>query len=175
MTESELFAIMCGGLASIAGSVMAAYAGLGVPLPYLIAASFMAAPAGLLFAKILYPQTEKFSDNLEQVDAEKPANILDAAAGGALSGMQLALNVGAMLVAFVGLIALLNGILGGIGGLFNMPELTLGMLLGWIFKPLAWLVGVEWSEAEIAGRMIGTKLAINEFVAYYRFCSLFRW
>ncbi len=102
MTESELFAIMCGGLASIAGSVMAAYAGLGVPLPYLIAASFMAAPAGLLFAKILYPQTEKFSDNLEQVDAEKPANILDAAAGGALSGMQLALNVGAMLVAFVG-------------------------------------------------------------------------
>lgn len=171
MTESELFAIMCGGLASIAGSVMAAYAGLGVPLPYLIAASFMAAPAGLLFAKILYPQTEKFSDNLEQVDAEKPANILDAAAGGALSGMQLALNVGAMLVAFVGLIALLNGILGGIGWLFNMPELTLGMLLGWIFKPLAWLVGVEWSEAEIAGRMIGTKLAINEFVAYLDFAA----
>ncbi|MCL7791001.1 NupC/NupG family nucleoside CNT transporter [Pasteurella multocida] len=171
MTESELFAIMCGGLASIAGSVMAGYAGLGVPLPYLIAASFMAAPAGLLFAKILYPQTEKFSDNLEQVDAEKPANILDAAAGGALSGMQLALNVGAMLVAFVGLIALLNGILGGIGWLFNMPELTLGMLLGWIFKPLAWLVGVEWSEAEIAGRMIGTKLAINEFVAYLDFAA----
>lgn len=91
MTESELFAIMCGGLASIAGSVMAGYAGMGVPLPYLIAASFMAAPAGLLFAKILYPQTEKFNDNLEKVDLEKPANILDAAAGGASSGMNLAL------------------------------------------------------------------------------------
>ncbi|HDR1129181.1 TPA: NupC/NupG family nucleoside CNT transporter [Pasteurella multocida] len=116
MTESELFAIMCGGLASIAGSVMAGYAGMGVPLPYLIAASFMAAPAGLLFAKILYPQTEKFNDNLEKVDLEKPANILDAAAGGASSGMNLALNVGAMLIAFVALIALINGILGGIGG-----------------------------------------------------------
>ncbi|AKD38905.1 hypothetical protein I926_07955 [Pasteurella multocida subsp. multocida OH4807] len=171
MTESELFAIMCGGLASIAGSVMAAYAGLGVPLPYLIAASFMAAPAGLLFAKILYPQTEKFTDDLEQVAEEKPANILDAAAGGALSGMQLALNVGAMLIAFVALIALLNGILGGIGGLFDMPELSLGLILGWVFKPLAWVVGVEWNEAEIAGRMIGTKLAINEFVAYLDFAA----
>ncbi|MDA5608244.1 NupC/NupG family nucleoside CNT transporter [Pasteurella multocida] len=173
MTESELFAIMCGGLASIAGSVMAGYAGMGVPLPYLIAASFMAAPAGLLFAKILYPQTEKFNDNLEKekVDLEKPANILDAAAGGALSGMNLALNVGAMLIAFVALIALINGILGGIGGWFDMPELSLGLILGWIFKPLAWVIGVDWNEAEIAGRMIGTKLAVNEFVGYLDFTA----
>ncbi|NBI12428.1 NupC/NupG family nucleoside CNT transporter [[Haemophilus] felis] len=170
MTESELFAIMCGGLASIAGSVMAGYAGMGVPLPYLIAASFMAAPAGLLFAKILYPQTEKFSDSLEKVDLEKPSNILDAA-GGASAGMHLALNVGAMLIAFVALIALLNGILGGIGGWFNMPELSLGLILGWIFKPLAWIIGVPWAEAEVAGRMIGTKLAVNEFVGYLEFTN----
>lgn len=171
MTESELFAIMCGGLASIAGSVMAGYAGMGVPLPYLIAASFMAAPAGLLFAKILYPQTEKFNDNLEKVDLEKPSNILDAAASGASAGMSLALNVGAMLIAFVALIALLNGILGGIGNWINMPELSLGLILGWIFKPLAWVIGVPWEEAEIAGRMIGTKLAVNEFVGYLDFTS----
>ena len=105
MTESELFAIMCGGLASIAGSVMAGYAGMGVPLTYLIAASFMAAPAGLLFAKILYPQTETFNDDIEKVEMEKPSNVLDAAAAGASSGMQLALNVGAMWIAFVALIA----------------------------------------------------------------------
>ena len=164
MTESELFAIMCGGLASIAGSVMAGYAGMGVPLTYLIAASFMAAPAGLLFAKILIPQTEKFDDSLERVEVEKPANILDAAASGASAGLKLAVNVGAMLIAFVALIALLNGLLGGIGGWFNMPQLSLGSIFGWIFRPLAWVIGVPWDEAVIAGQMIGTKLAINEFV-----------
>ncbi|MDY4280814.1 MAG: NupC/NupG family nucleoside CNT transporter [[Pasteurella] mairii] len=169
MTESELFAVMCGGLASIAGSVLAGYAGIGIPLTYLIAASFMAAPAGLLFAKILIPQTEKFDDSLERVEIEKPANILDAAAAGASSGMMLALNVGAMLIAFVALIALINGMLSGIGGWFNVSELSLGAIFGWIFKPLAWVIGVPWDEAEIAGRMIGTKLAINEFVGYLEF------
>ncbi|MFZ7173257.1 NupC/NupG family nucleoside CNT transporter [[Pasteurella] aerogenes] len=169
MTESELFAIMCGGLASIAGSVMAGYAGIGVPLTYLIAASFMAAPAGLLFAKILIPQTEKFDDSLERVEVEKPANILDAAASGASAGLKLAVNVGAMLIAFVALIALLNGLLGGIGGWFNMPHLSLGSIFGWIFRPLAWVIGVPWDEAGIAGQMIGTKLAINEFVGYLEF------
>ncbi|MCW9710440.1 NupC/NupG family nucleoside CNT transporter [Avibacterium sp. 21-586] len=169
MTESELFAVMCGGLASIAGSVLAGYAGLGVPLPYLIAASFMAAPAGLLFAKLMVPQTEKFNDDIEKVDLEKPANILDAAAAGASSGMQLAMNVGAMLIAFVALIALVNGLLGGIGDWFGMPELSLGMILGWIFRPLAWVIGVPWNEAGVAGQMIGIKLAVNEFVGYLEF------
>lgn len=171
MTQSELFAVMCGGLASIAGSVLAGYAGMGVPLTYLIAASFMAAPAGLLFAKILYPQTEPFDDDIAHVELEKPSNILDAAAGGAASGMQLALNVGAMLIAFVALIALINGMLGGIGGWFDMPELSLGMIFGWVFKPLAWIIGVPWEEANIAGQMIGTKLAINEFVGYLEFAK----
>ena len=169
MTESELFAIMCGGLASIAGSVMAGYAGMGVPLTYLIAASFMAAPAGLLFAKILYPQTETFNDDIEKVEMEKPSNVLDAAAAGASSGMQLALNVGAMLIAFVALIALINGMLGGIGGWIGMPDLSLGMIFGWVFRPLAWVLGVPWDEAGVAGQMIGTKLAINEFVGYMEF------
>ncbi|MGY6077489.1 NupC/NupG family nucleoside CNT transporter [Glaesserella parasuis] len=171
MTESELFAVMCGGLASIAGSVMAGYAGMGVPLTYLIAASFMAAPAGLLFAKIILPQTEKFNDSIENVELEKPANVLDAAAAGASSGMHLALNIGAMLIAFIALIALINGVLGAVGGWFGYEGLNLGLILGWIFKPLAWAIGVPWNEAEVAGQMIGLKLAINEFVGYLEFAK----
>ncbi|KGQ53848.1 nucleoside transporter NupC [Gallibacterium anatis] len=170
MTQSELFAIMCGGLASVAGSVMIGYAQMGVPLPYLIAASFMAAPGGLLFAKILFPQTEKTNDELKANDVdEKPSNVLDAAAMGASSGMQLAMNVGAMLLAFIALIALLNGIIGGVGGWFGYGELNLQTILGWVFRPLAWVIGVPWNEAEIAGAMIGEKLVLNEFVAYVDF------
>ena len=172
MTQSELFAIMAGGTASIAGSVMAGYAGMGVPLTYLIAASFMAAPAGLLFAKILFPQTEQFTDKQPETDdSEKPTNVLEAMAGGASAGMQLALNVGAMLIAFVGLIALINGILGGVGGLFGYGDLTLQSIFGWIFKPLAYLIGVSWDESAIAGQMIGMKLAVNEFVGYLEFAK----
>lgn len=170
MTQSELFAIMCGGLASVAGSVMIGYAQMGVQLPYLIAASFMAAPGGLLFAKILFPQTEKTNDELKANDVdEKPSNVLDAAAMGASSGMQLAMNVGAMLLAFIALIALLNGIIGGVGGWFGYGELNLQTILGWVFRPLAWVIGVPWNEAEIAGAMIGEKLVLNEFVAYVDF------
>ena len=172
MTQSELFAIMAGGTASIAGSVMAGYAGMGVPLTYLIAASFMAAPAGLLFAKILFPQTEQFTDKQPDADdSEKPTNVLEAMAGGASAGMQLALNVGAMLIAFVGLIALINGILGGVGGWFGYGDLTLQSIFGWIFKPLAYLIGVSWDESAIAGQMIGMKLAVNEFVGYLEFAK----
>lgn len=172
MTQSELFAIMAGGTASIAGSVMAGYAGMGVPLTYLIAASFMAAPAGLFFAKILFPQTEQFNDKQPETDdSEKPTNVLEAMAGGASAGMQLALNVGAMLIAFVGLIALINGILGGVGGWFGYGDLTLQSIFGWIFKPLAYLIGVSWDESAIAGQMIGMKLAVNEFVGYLEFAK----
>ncbi|MFY2507842.1 NupC/NupG family nucleoside CNT transporter [Vibrio pectenicida] len=172
MTQSELFAVMCGGLASVAGGVLAGYASMGVPIEYLVAASFMAAPGGLLFAKIIMPETDKPNDNLDaEIDGEKdkPANIIDAAAGGAAVGLQLALNVGAMLLAFVGLIALANGILGGVGGWFGMPELTLELILGYVFSPLAFLVGVPWEEAVIAGSFIGQKVVVNEFVAYSNF------
>ncbi|MGR5238972.1 NupC/NupG family nucleoside CNT transporter [Vibrio alfacsensis] len=172
MTQSELFAVMCGGLASVAGGVLAGYASMGVPLEYLVAASFMAAPGGLLFAKILHPETDKPHEDFEEAMGggdDKPANVIDAAAGGAASGLQLALNVGAMLIAFVGLIALINGMLGGIGGWFGMPELTLELILGYAFSPLAFLIGVPWDEAVVAGSFIGQKLVINEFVAYLNF------
>ncbi|MGV3001351.1 NupC/NupG family nucleoside CNT transporter [Vibrio sp.] len=172
MTKSELFAVMCGGLASVAGGVMAGYAAMGVPLEYLIAASFMAAPGGLLFAKIIKPETDEPIDQLddiEQADEDKPANVIDAAANGASSGLQLALNVGAMLLAFVGLIALVNGALSGVGNWFGMPELSMELILGYLFAPLAWLIGVPWSEATIAGTFIGQKTILNEFVAYSNF------
>ena len=172
MTQSELFAVMCGGLASVAGGVLAGYAQMGVPLEYLIAASFMAAPGGLLFAKIIKPETEQPVEQIAGVDeegVEKPANVIDAAAAGASSGMQLALNVGAMLLAFIGLIALINGTFGWIGGWFGMPELTLELILGYIFAPLAYLIGVPWGEAQVAGSFIGQKIVVNEFVAYLNF------
>ncbi|MDN2480348.1 NupC/NupG family nucleoside CNT transporter [Vibrio agarivorans] len=172
MTQSELFAVMCGGLASVAGGVLAGYASMGVPLEYLVAASFMAAPGGLLFAKIIKPETDTPNDELgDDIDGgeDKPANVIDAAAGGASVGLQLALNVGAMLLAFIGLIALVNGILGGVGGWFGMENLTLELLLGWIFSPLAFLIGVPWDEAVLAGSFIGQKLVVNEFVAYLNF------
>lgn len=173
MTNSELFAVMCGGLASVAGSVLAGYAQMGVPMEYLIAASFMAAPGGLLFAKLLVPETEKAYDNVNATELiaedERPANIIDAAASGAASGMQLALNVGAMLLAFIALIALINGILGGIGGWFDYSELSLELILGWLFAPIAYLIGVPWSEATIAGSFIGQKIVVNEFVAFMNF------
>ncbi|ADN77061.1 nucleoside transporter [Ferrimonas balearica DSM 9799] len=248
MTQSELFAIMVGGLASVAGSVLAGYAGLGVPLEYLIAASFMAAPGGLLMAKMMHPETEEPKQHMEDIgEAEdKPANVLDAAAAGASSGMQLALNVGAMLLAFIGLIALINGIIGWFGGLFGWGDaavtqtfmalqqvagsapafaefanglatqaelpvaeigswiagvdrdvlinalngltlddsqagavqavlgaaqsnLTLELILGYIFAPLAFLMGVPWHEATVAGSFIGQKVVVNEFVAYVNF------
>ncbi|WP_110685363.1 NupC/NupG family nucleoside CNT transporter [Salinicola aestuarinus] len=171
MTRSELFAVMCGGLASVAGSVLAGYAELGIPIEYLIAASFMAAPGGLLFAKILVPETETPDDDTERANAameaeDKPANVLDAAATGATSGLMLAANVGAMLLAFIGLIALVDGILGGVGGWFGMDNLSLSLILGWLFSPLAFLLGIPWNEATLAGSFIGQKLVVNEFVAY---------
>lgn len=171
MTQSELFAIMVGGLSSIAGAVLAGYASMGVPVEYLVAASFMAAPGGLMMAKLIHPQTEKTINEMDELpeDEDKPANVLDAAAGGAASGMHLALNVGAMLIAFVGLIAMLNGILGGIGGWVGFPHLTLELILGYVFMPLAWLIGVPWNEAMLAGSFIGQKIIVNEFVAYLNF------
>ena len=167
MTQSELFAIMVGGLASIAGSVLAAYAGMGVKLEYLLAASFMAAPGGLLFAKILLPESEVPEEHLPHDDEEdKPVNVLDAAAQGASAGLKLALNVGAMLLAFIALIALLNLGLGTVGGWFGHSDLTLQQILGVLFAPLAWILGVPWEEAGRAGSFIGQKIVLNEFVAY---------
>jgi CNT family concentrative nucleoside transporter len=170
MTRSELFAVMVGGLASVAGSVMAGYAGMGVDLKYLIAASFMAFPGGLMMAKLLLPETETPKNDLTELKAdEKNANVIDAAAAGAASGLQLALNVGGMLLAFVSLIALINGLVGWLAGLAGMEGVTLQQIFGHVFRPVAWLIGVNWSEAQLAGSFIGQKLVINEFVAYLDF------
>ena len=170
MTKSELFAVMTGGLASVAGSVLVGYALLGVPLEYLLAASFMAAPAGLILAKIMIPETEKVDESEFELEKDNTsANVIDAAARGASDGLHLALNVGAMLLAFIALIALVNGILGGIGGWFNYESLSLEGILGFVFAPLAFAIGVPWEEAVQAGSYIGQKLVLNEFVAYSSF------
>lgn len=172
MTQSELFAVMCGGLASVAGSVLAGYASMGVKMEYLIAASFMAAPGGLLFAKIIVPETQEQAEEAELVHGQiddNPTNVIDAAAIGAADGLKLALNVGAMLLAFIGLISLINGILGGLGTWLSIPGLSLEGILGWLFAPLAFVIGIPWSESTVAGSFIGQKLVVNEFVAYLNF------
>ncbi|QKS70460.1 NupC/NupG family nucleoside CNT transporter [Paenalkalicoccus suaedae] len=188
MTRSELFAVMTGGLASVAGSVLIGYSLLGVPLEYLLAASFMAAPSGLVMAKLMLPETEhdKTSDKLdiEMEDDKESFNVIDAAARGASTGMTLALNIAAMLLAFIAIIALLNGILGavqsGVNGLvdfipgidFTLSGFTLENIFGFIFAPLAFAIGVPWGEAVQAGSFIGQKLILNEFVAYSNFAPV---
>ncbi|WQR98952.1 NupC/NupG family nucleoside CNT transporter [Helicobacter pylori] len=168
MSDSEIFAVMCVGMASVAGPVLAGYASMGIPLPYLIAASFMSAPGGLLFAKIIYPQNEAISSHAD-VSAEKHVNAIEAIANGASTGLNLALHVGAMLLAFVGMLALINGLLGVVGGVLGMEHLSLGLILGTLLKPLAFMLGIPWSQAGIAGEIIGIKIALNEFVGYMQF------
>ncbi len=175
MTQSELFAVMTGGCATIAGAVMAAYATMGVDLKYLITASFMAAPGGLLMAKMLMPETEHRDvefDPGETGGIEKPVNIFDAIGSGAATGLTLALNVGAMLLAFVAMIGLVNGILGGIGGWFGVEDLTMQGILGVAFAPIAFIVGVPWDEALQAGSLIGQKIVVTEFYAYISFVEI---
>ncbi|EMM0853515.1 NupC/NupG family nucleoside CNT transporter [Morganella morganii subsp. morganii] len=168
MTRSELFAVLCGGLASIAGTMLVSYASLGVKMEYLLAASFMAAPGGLLFAKLMIPETQQTADEsgAKPVQENRPANIIDAAAEGAINGLNMALAVGAMLLAFVSLVALLNGLLGGVGGWFGLPDLSMELILGYLLSPMAWLMGIPWNEALTSGAIIGQKIVINEFFAY---------
>ncbi len=175
MTKSELFAVMVGGLASVAGSILAGYAGLGIELKYLIAASFMAAPGGLLMAKIIYPETESHNIKQEAIDFDKenkPTNVIDAAASGAASGLKLAVNVGAMLLAFIALIALLNTIVGGVGNILGYEDITIELILGYIFAPLAFIIGVPSNEILQAGGFIGQKVVVNEFFAYVNFVEI---
>ncbi|HEU4493277.1 MAG TPA: NupC/NupG family nucleoside CNT transporter [Rubrobacteraceae bacterium] len=192
MTNSELFAVMVGGLSTVAGSVLVGYSLLGARLEYLIAASFMAAPAALLMAKIVMPETEEpetlgkaatevaetvTSDTEQEAASEEEVsenplrhrNVIDAAAAGASDGLHLALNVGAMLVAFISLIALLNLILGAIGGLVGFEDITFQLILGYIFSPIMFIIGVPWNEAIDAGSFLGQKLILNEFVAFSNF------
>jgi len=167
MTDSQFFAVMSCGLASVAGGTLVGYASLGVDLNYLIAAAFMSAPAGLLMAKMLVPETESINQTSELDNADMPraTNVVEAMADGALSGLRIAVSVGATLLAFISIIAMLNGMLGWIGGLVGI-ELSFELILGYVFAPVAWLVGVPWSEAITAGSLIGNKIVVNEFVAF---------
>jgi len=173
MTESELLAIMTAGLATISGSVLAAYAGMLSPFEpdaagHLIAASIMSAPAALVMAKILIPETEEPSTaGAVAEERERPdVNVIDAAARGAGEGLRLALVVGAMLIAFIALVSMLNGVIGWAGGMAGLPDLTLERMLGVVLAPVAWMLGVPWGDAGLIGQMIGVDFVLNEFVAF---------
>jgi CNT family concentrative nucleoside transporter len=171
ISRAELFTIMVSGMASIAGTVLAGYIQLGIKPEYLIAACFMSAPAGLLMAKIIMPSNiEDFNKPVDEVfdlaDDREHANVILAAAVGAQNGMKLAVNIGAMLLAFVSLIALFNGLLGWAGGFFGANSLSMQTILGFIFAPVMLVLNVPWSEAQQAGAIFGEKIVLNEFIAY---------
>ncbi len=184
LSPAQLFTVMTVGMAGVAGTILAAYASLLGPqyLPYLLAAAFMSAPGGILMAKMIMPDDiappgelplEGGAAEDDQVDVaetfeegERPANIIMAAAQGAQTGVKRAGAVGAMVLAFVALVALANGLLGGIGSWFGQPDLSFQMLVGYIFQPIMFLIGIPWNEAGTAGGLFGTKLVLNEFVAF---------
>ncbi|MEA3264797.1 MAG: NupC/NupG family nucleoside CNT transporter [Pseudomonadota bacterium] len=173
LTPSQLFCLMTVGMAGVAGTILAAYASMGIRIDYLVAAAFMSAPGGILMAKIIMPDPkgEKIVEpdevKVAGLEDEAPANIIMAASQGAQTGVKLAVAVGAMVLAFVALVALANGILGGIGGWFGRPDLSFQMILGYVFAPVFWLLaGPDWTEALRAGGFFGTKVVLNEFVAF---------
>jgi len=186
LTPAQLFTVMTSGMAGVAGTILAAYASMGIRIDFLLAASFMAAPGGILMAKIIMPDTplppagelplgdagdfgrEAAAIALAEAthDEERPANIIMAAAQGAQTGVKLAVAVGAMVLAFVALVALANGLLGGIGNWFGVADLSFQRLLGYVFAPVMYLLNVPWNEAGIAGGLFGQKVVLNEFVAY---------
>lgn len=171
LTRAELFSVMTSGFAAVAGSTLVGYALLGAPLKYLLAASLMNAPGSLYMAKLLLPETEASTTqgSVRDVRDEESANVIDATGRGALAGGRIAVTVGALLIAFVALIALANGVLSGVGGWFGADDLTLQQLLGYVFAPVAWAIGVPWGEAQQAGNYIGLKTVLNEFVAFAEF------
>lgn len=174
MTNSEIMAIMSAGFATVAGGVLAAYVRFGIDAGHLMAASLMSAPAALVMAKIMVPETEKSEtrDTLHMHVEKAYSNPIDAAAGGATDGLKLAVNVAAMLIAFIALVALVNGGLGWIGGWFGMENLSLRTILGLIFSPLALVMGVSWADVLDVGSLLGAKITINEFVAFIDLAAL---
>lgn len=170
MTRSELFAVMAGGMASVAGSVLGGYAGLGVELKYLIAASFMAAPGSLMMAKIIVPERGVPIDQSQvELDKAQDSNLIDALASGAMNGMKVAVAVGTMLIAFVSVIAMVNTGLENLGDLVGFSGITLQAMFGYLFAPLAWVIGIPSHEVLAAGSYIGQKVVMNEFVAFIDF------
>ena len=177
MTRSQLFAVMVCGLSSVAGSVLAGLVAMGISLDYLITAAVMAAPGGLMMAKLLEPETDLATNESSQgkeadVVVEKSSNVFEAATNGASSGLALCLNIAAMLIAFIGIIALLNFILGWVTSLVGFSGMTVQVLLGWVFSPIAILLGVQPSEANVVASLMGQKVIFNEFVAFADFVQL---
>jgi len=174
MTNSELLASMTGSFACIAGGVLAVYIALGVPAPYLLAASIMAAPGALVISKIVMPETQiSETRGTVKVDIKKThANLVDAIASGASEGLKVGLNVIAMLIGFIALISLIDMILGKAGSLADFPQLSLNFLLGKVFSVFAWAMGVPAKDIEAAGALMGTKMVVNEFVAYIELVKL---
>jgi len=177
LPPSRLFTVMCVGMAGVAGTILAAYASLlgQSYLPYLLAAAFMSAPGGILMAKMIMPDDPADTSAVEDSHVDvaetfeegvKPANIIMAAAQGAQTGVKLAVAVGAMVLAFVALVALANGLLGGFGNMVGIPDLSFQRLVGYVFQPIMFLIGVPWEQANAAGGLFGTKLVLNEFVAF---------
>ena len=170
LTEPQFFAVMVSGVASVAGTVLAAYVLMGAEMKYLLAASFMAAPGGLLMAKIIMPDDPgdlaKSADTSFEMEESKHVNVILAAAVGSADGLRLAVNIGAMLIAFVALIALFNGVVGGLFALAGIEGVTLQLILGKMFQPLMYVLSVPWAEAQAAGSLFGEKLILNEFVAF---------
>lgn len=176
LPPARLFTLMCVGMAGVAGTILAAYASFigEASVPFLLAAAFMSAPGGILMAKIIYPDEEGDDAADEQPitvsetfeEGHHPANVIEAAAQGTQTGVKLAVAVGAMVLVFVALVALANGILGGVGGLFGYPDLSFQQIIGFVFAPVMFLIGIPWEEAGIAGGLFGTKVVLNEFVAF---------
>lgn len=174
LQPSQLFCAMSVGLAGVAGTILALYASIGIRVDYLVAAAFMSAPGGILMAKLIMPDPPGMreaavgDDEVKLYEGEdRPANLIMAAAGGAMTGLRLAVAVAAMVLAFVALIALANGLLGWLGGLFGFGDLTFQRLVGYVFAPVFWLLGAQdWSQAMLAGGFFGTKLVLNEVIAF---------
>ncbi|MBE9001702.1 NupC/NupG family nucleoside CNT transporter [Nostoc sp. LEGE 12447] len=168
MTQSELHAVMTGGFATIAGGVLGAYLSFGIPAEHLIAAFFMTAPTSLVVSKLLYPETE-VSETLGEVKVDVKTNYvnaIDAATAGAIDGVKLAVNVGVIIIAFLGLLAALNALLGWLGAFVSLPQLSLQLILSIFMAPVAWLMGVPWADCQQVGALLGTKTILNEFIAF---------
>jgi CNT family concentrative nucleoside transporter len=168
MTQSELHAVMTGGFATIAGGVLGAYLSFGIPAEHLIAAFFMTAPTSLVVSKLLYPETE-VSETLGEVKADVKTNYvnaIDAATAGAIDGVKLAVNVGVIIIAFLGLLAALNALLGWLGTFVGLPQLSLQLILSIFMAPVAWLMGIPWADCQQVGALLGTKTILNEFIAF---------
>ncbi|WP_172370119.1 NupC/NupG family nucleoside CNT transporter [Sporosarcina jiandibaonis] len=176
MSRSQLFAVMVGGLASVSGAVLLGLAAMGIPINYLLSAAIMSAPAGLMLAKLIIPETEKLDPNEWKVVVEdspteigEKSSVMEVIVDESKEGMKFAVNAVVILVSIIGLIALLNGILGGVGSLVGFSDLSFELILGYVFAPVAFILGIPWSEAVLAGNLLGQKIIINEFVAFASF------